>query len=287
MDMQFNVGQGVRFGIDVKKNVSFGFDIGGYSPAPTPPTPPTPSTDYAPFTLHPVIIQGTSGTFFAPTETPYGVADKLVTYNNGVAYYTTGNNGVNTPGPLTIPDPRVTRIPAKSLAIIMYRSAKTFTASGYTLLADSQVMSTSEIPMQQLSVYQKSILPTETAGSLTVSQTDNARLDIINAIISGNNVTLTLVDNALVASVPYTPPAKTAKRRLYIVSSINAKNSDTKTPYFNLGVSGLGMRSDGFNRLKVYYDYDPTVNLTPTLTYSNDYTANSLALMTFDVDGTF
>lgn len=271
MDMEFQVGQ----------SVTFGFDIGGSAPA-----PPAPSTDYAPFTLHPVIIQGTSGTFFAPTETPFGVADKIVTYNNGVAYYTTGNNGASATR-LTIPDPRVTCIPAKSLAIIMYRSEKTFTASGYTLLADSQVMSTSDVPMQQLSVYQKSILPNETAGSLTVSQTDDARLDIINAIISGNNVTLTLVDNALVESVPYTPPAKTTKRRLYIVSSINAKNSDTKTPLFDLSVSGLAMRSDGFNRLKVYYDYNPTANLTPTLTYSNDYIANSLALMTFDVDGTF
>lgn len=285
MDMQFQIGQGVRFGIDVKKNVSFGFDIGGYSPAPTPPTPPTPSTDYVPFTLSPVIIQGTSGTFFAPTATPFGVADRVVTYVNGIAYYTTGNKGAATPGPLTIPDPRVTFLPAKSLAIIMYRSAKTFTGSGYTLLADSQVMSTSGTPMQQVSVYQKSILPTETAGSLTVSQTDDARLDIVNAIIAGSNVTLTLVDNALVASVPYTPPAKTAKRRLYIVSCINA-GSDSITPLFDLGVSGLDMRSGGFNRLKVYYDYDPTVNLTPTLTYSN-YTANSLALMTFDVDGTF
>jgi hypothetical protein len=284
MDMQFNVGQGVRFGIDVKKNVSFGFDIGGYSPAPTPPTPPTPSTDYAPFTLHPVTIQGTSGTFFAPTATPFGIANKVVSYDNGVAYYTTGNNGAAATT-LTLGDPRTTRIAAKSLAIIMYRSAKTFTASGYTLLADSQVMSTSGTPMQQVSVYQKSILPNDTAGSLTVSQTDNARLDIINAIIAGSNVTLTLVDNALVASVPYTPPAKTSKRRLYIVSCFFA-GSDDITPLFDLSVSGLAMRSDGFNRLKVYYDYDPTVNLTPTLTYSN-YAANSLALMTFDVDGTF
>lgn len=270
MDMEFQVGQ----------SVTFGFDIGGSAPA-----PPTPSTDYAPFTLSPVIIQGTSGTFFAPTATPFGIANKVISYDNGVAYYTTGNNGAATPGPLTVPDPRVTFLPAKSLAIIMYRSAKTFTGSGYTLLADSQVMSTSDTTMQQVSVYQKPILPTETAGSLTVSQTDDARLDIINAIIAGSNVTLTLVDNALVASVPYTPPAKTSKRRLYIVSCFFA-GSDNITPLFDLSVSGLAMQSVGFNRLKVYYDYDPTVNLTPTLTYSN-YAANSLALMTFDVDGTF
>lgn len=272
MDMEFQVGQ----------SVTFGFDIGGSAPA-----PPAPSTDYAPFTLSPVIIQGTSGTFFAPTATPFGIADKVITYDNGVAYYMTGNNGAAATT-ITLADPRATRIAAKSLAIIMYRSAKTFTASGYTLLADSQVMSTSGTPMQQVSVYQKSILPTETVGSLTVSQTDNARLDIINAIIAGSNVTLTLVDNALVASVPYTPPTKTAKRRLYIVSCINANNSgDGITPFFDLGVSGLSMRGGGFNRLKVYYDYDLTANLTPTLTYSDNYIANSIALMTFDVDGTF
>lgn len=282
MDMQFQVGKSVAFGLDVKQSVQFGFDIGGSAPA-----PPAPSTDYVPFTPSPVIIQGTSGTFFAPTATPFGVADKVISYDNGVAYYTTGNNGAAATT-ITLADPRATCIAAKSLAIIMYRSAKTFTASGYTLLADSQVMSTSDTPMQQVSVYQKSMLPTETAGSLTVSQTDDARLDIVNAIIAGSNVTLTLVDNALVASVPYTPPAKTAKRRLYIVSSINANNSgDGITPTFDLSASGLAMRSGGFNRLKVYYDYDPTVNLTPTLTFSSDYTANSIALMTFDVDGTF
>ena len=61
MDMEFQVGQ----------SVTFGFDIGGSAPA-----PPTPSTDYAPFTLSPVIIQGTSGTFFAPTATPFGIATR-------------------------------------------------------------------------------------------------------------------------------------------------------------------------------------------------------------------
>lgn len=62
MDMEFQVGQ----------SVTFGFDIGGSAPA--PPAPPAPSTDYVPFTLSPVIIQGTSGTFFAPTATPFGIA---------------------------------------------------------------------------------------------------------------------------------------------------------------------------------------------------------------------
>lgn len=281
MDMQFQVGQGVRFGIDVKKNVSFGFDVGGSAPAP-PPTP-VPSGEVLYGTSDYVLAE--SGTF--ADNVLFGDALEAISYDNGVAYYTTGNNGAAATT-LTLADQRATPIAAKSLAIIMYRSAKTFTASGYTLLADSQVMSTSDIPMQQVSVYQKSMLPTETAGSLTVSQTDNARLDIVNAIIAGSNVTLTLVDNALVASVPYTPSAKTAKRRLYIVSSVTANNSgDGITPFFDLSVSGLSMRSGGFNRLKVYYDFDPTVNLTPTLTFSSDYIANSIALMTFDVDGTF
>lgn len=270
MDMEFQVGQ----------SVTFGFDVGGSAPAP-PPTP-VPSGEVLYGMIDYALAQ--SGVF--ADNILFGDALEVISYDNGVAYYTTGNNGAAATT-LTLANPSTTLIAAKSLAIIMYRSAKTFTASGYTLLADSQVMSTSDIPMQQVSVYQKSILPTETAGSLTASQTDDARLDIVNAIIAGSNVTLTLVDNALVASVPYTPPAKTAKRRLYIVSSVNANNSgDGITPLFDLSVSGLDMRSGGFNRLKVYYDYDPTVNLTPTLTYSY-YTANSLALMTFDVDGTF
>lgn len=269
MDMEFQVGQ----------SVTFGFDVGGSAPAP-PPTP-VPSGEVLYGTSDYVLAE--SGTF--ADNVLFGDVSEVISYDNGVAYYTTGNNGAAATT-LTLANPRTTLIAAKSLAIIMYRSAKTFTASGYTLLADSQVISASDVPMQQVSVYQKSILPAETAGSLTVSQTDNARLDIVNAIIAGSNVTLTLVDNALVASVPYTPPSKTAKRRLYIVSCTRA-GSDSITPLFDLGVSGLDMRSGGFNRLKVYYDFDPTVNLTPTLTFSSDYIANSIALMTFDVDGTF
>lgn len=38
MDMQFKVGQSVRFGFDVKKGVSFGFDVGGGYIPPEPET---------------------------------------------------------------------------------------------------------------------------------------------------------------------------------------------------------------------------------------------------------
>lgn len=50
MDMQFKVGQSVRFGFDVKKGVSFGFDIGGGGAPPEPET----STPFISGTMTPV-----------------------------------------------------------------------------------------------------------------------------------------------------------------------------------------------------------------------------------------
>lgn len=76
------------------------------------------------------------------------------------------------------------------------------------------------------------------------------------------------------------------------MSSFYAVNDKPNNPMLALSATGLDMRSDGFNRLKVWYDYDPTINITPTLdkdtTVSSDsYETNSAILLTFDIDGTF
>ena len=273
MEMQFEIWRGVELA----------FDFGGsYQPEPEP------SSGGTVFTNHPVAIAKTYGHFQKPIVTPYGLAYETVQYNHGVGYYKTGKNGAEATS-VTLASPGKTMVDATSLAIMMYRSEKTFSADGYSLVADSDV--TQDGSTQRVSVYKKAFAANDVLDELTVSQASTVRLDILNAVLSGSNITLTLVDNALVAELPYSPPAKTGKRRLYVMSAAYAVDNPN-TPSLTLNATGLTMQSDGFNRLKVWYDYDPTINVTPTLdrdtTVSSDsYVTNSAVLLTFDIDGTF
>lgn len=246
-------------------------------------------------TTNPVAIAKTYGYFQPPIATPCGLAYEAVQYNHGVRYYQTGNNGAAATS-ATLVSPGKTVIDATSLAITMYRSEKTFSIDGYSLIADSNAMCPGE-SYQQITVYKKDFSADSVLDSLTISQTENTRgdvnrLDILNVILAGNNITLTLIDNALVAELPYSPPIKTGKRRLYVMSSFYANNNNQNDPIYTLSATGLDMQSDGFSRLKVWYDYNPTINITPILdkdtTVSSDsYDMNSAVLLTFDIDGTF
>ena len=246
-------------------------------------------------TTRSVAIAKTYGHFQPPIATPCGLAYEAVQYNHGVGYYKTGKNGAAATS-ITLVSPGKTVVDATSLAIIMYRSEKTFSIDGYSLVIDSNAMCPGE-SYQQITVYKKNFTADSALDSLTISQTENThgdvnRLDILNVILAGSNITLTLVDNALVAELPYLPPAKTGKRRLYVMSSFYAINDKPNNPILTLSATGLNMQSDGFNRLKVWYDYDPTINITPILdkdtTVSSDsYEMNSTVLLTFDIDGTF
>lgn len=253
------------------------------------------SYNIIPITDHPVAIAKTYGYFQPPIATPCGLAYEAVWYNHGVGYYKTGKNGAAATS-VTLVSPGKTVVDAMSLAIIMYRSEKTFSIDGYSLVADSNAMCPGE-SYQQITVYKKDFTADSALDSLTISQTENThddanRLDILNVILAGSNITLTLVDNALVAELPYLPPAKTGKRRLYVMSSFYAINDKPDNPMLTLSATGLDMQSDGFNRLKVWYDYNPTISITPILdkdtTVSSDsYETNSAVLLTFDIDGTF
>ena len=273
MEMRFSVGSGV----------TFGFSTGGsYQPEPV-------SDGRTPFGS-PVVTDKGFGKFHVPENTPFGLPIIIINYTNGVGYYKTGNNGAAATS-ITLASPGKTNVNATSLAIMMYRSTKTFSVDGYSLVTDSNVIQMSGY-YQQISAYKKTLVANDIADSLTVSQTDSVRLDILNVILSGSNITFTLVDNALVASLPYTPPAKTGKRRLYVMSSALAVNDNEVDPTITLSAAGLAMQSGGFNRLKIWYDYDQTVDVTPTLIRDtsvspDSYTANSAVLLTFDVEGSF
>ena len=68
MDMQFQVGQSVTFGLNVKQDVSFVFDVGGSAPA--PPAPPAPQSPGIVFG-NPIVTDSGYGHYFKPEPTPF------------------------------------------------------------------------------------------------------------------------------------------------------------------------------------------------------------------------
>lgn len=90
-------------------------------------------------TTRPVAIAKTYGYFQSPITTPCGLAYEAVQYNHGVGYYKTGKNGAAATS-VTLVSPGKTVVDATSLAIVMYRSEKTFSIDGYSLVADSNAM---------------------------------------------------------------------------------------------------------------------------------------------------
>jgi hypothetical protein len=68
MDMHFQVGHGVTFGLDIKQSVQFGFDVGGG--APTPPTPPAPQYNVVVFG-NPIATDNGFGHYLKPEPTPF------------------------------------------------------------------------------------------------------------------------------------------------------------------------------------------------------------------------
>lgn len=68
MNMQFQVGKSVTFGLNVKQDVSFGFDVGGSAPA--PPTPPAPQSNVVVFG-NPIATDRGYGHYFKPEPTPF------------------------------------------------------------------------------------------------------------------------------------------------------------------------------------------------------------------------
>lgn len=259
MDFVFQIGGSI--GMD--------FSLGGSAPQPAPEASGTP---YG--------FPAISIAECAPAVTPYGLLPLSVSHGFGGGM--TGTNGSAATSKSLAP--YAINQTAKLLAIIMHRSAITFSGDGYSMLAATPAAPTLN---QQVTIYQKSVTAGDDSGSLSVSQTVNERLEIALAMIVGANVTLTPVDNLVLSSMPYTPTAKTGKRRLYIVSSELA-STDGSTLAITVSAAGLNMESLESQRLSIWYDWQPDIDVTPTFSYyDGNYTEDRAVFMSFDVTGDF
>ena len=171
--------------------------------------------------------------------------------------------------------------PCLLVAAVMHRDETvSISGDGWTKVVDSQAAVNSGGTISQwITVWTKQVQ----AGShsVTVTQSSEARMSL-KAIALYQAASLTLVDNTVLASVPYTPAAKTGKRRLYALSSIIAA---TDTIAVTASYSGIDLRSANEISFSAFYDYEPDVSAVPSFSfYSSSYNANSMNALVFDIE---
>lgn len=164
----------------------------------------------------------------------------------------------------------------------MHRDTVSIEGDGWTKVVDSQSAIDTDIN-QQITVWTKHV----SAGqySITVNQDSSVRLSV-KSIMLYNASDITLIDNTVLASVPYTPAAKTGKRRLYLLSSVYGPSSSSTSSYsITATYSGIDLKSANELRFSAFYDYEPDVNAVPSFSYySSSYTANSMNALVFDIE---
>ena len=175
--------------------------------------------------------------------------------------------------------PTVT-VPCLLVIAAMHRDTVSIEGDGWTKVVDSQTAIGTDIN-QQITVWTKHAL----AGqySITVNQTSSVRLSV-KSIMLYNASDITLIDNTVLASVPYTPAAKTGKRRLYLLSSVYASTASDPPNAVTATYSGIDLKSANELRFSAFYDYEPDVIAVPSFSVSISYTANSMNALVFDIE---
>ena len=179
----------------------------------------------------------------------------------------------------------VTATPAVScllVATVMHRDTVSIEVDGWTKVVDSQTTLGTNIS-QQITVWTKSV----SAGthSVTVTQSSEVRLSLkLIALYQASS--LTLVDNTALASVPYTPAAKTGKRRLYLLSSVYASSASDPPNSVTTTYSGIDLKSANELRFSAFYDYNTESSAVPSFSYqdTSNYSANSMNALVFDIE---
>lgn len=181
----------------------------------------------------------------------------------------------------------VTATPTAScllVAAVMHRDETvSISGDGWTKVVDSQAANLDGSYNQWITVWTKPVA----AGShsVTFTQASEVRMSLkLFALYQA--ASLKLIDNTVLASVPYTPAAKNGKRRLYLLSSVNGVASSSASDYaITSTYSGIDLRSANENRFSAFYDYEPDVSAVPSFSfYSSGYYANSMNALVFDIE---
>lgn len=183
----------------------------------------------------------------------------------------------------------VTATPTAScylLAEVMYRGENmTITGEGWTEIAKATFSGGEENDPQTLVVYGKKVK----AGTYEVTATQDTSLRMnLKLIALYDAKSVSVVEKKVIAKYPYTPPANTGKRRLYL-ATFYWINTQTNTHFKPIEAGELDLKTAGTTRTFAHYDWQPELGITPTfdvdegLNYSTDH-PNTDAIITLDIE---
>lgn len=260
MDMKFQVGKSVAFGLDVKQSVTFGFDLGG-SYVPPEPEPEIPQEVYLYTDSAPAVTIGE-----AEDVKPWDFWD-IWSSNEEDAKSTATINVTPSMNCLL-------------MVAVMHRGTVTIAGDGWTKVVTSQPALDNGAGVQWITVWTKNV----PAGSysVTVNQSQSARMGLKVIAFYSDNVSVSIAEDHAIAAFPYTPTAKTGKRRLYLLSSVWTTSGSTAIQATSYG--NLDLQLSYGVRFTMCWDYLPEIAITPTFTYVANYDTNSANSLVLDID---
>ena len=250
MDMEFQVGQ----------SVTFGFDLGG-SYVPPEPEPEIPQEVYLYTDSAPAVTIGE-----AEDVKPWDFWD-IWSSNEEDAKSTATINVTPSMNCLL-------------MVAVMHRGTVTIAGDGWTKVVTSQPALDNGAGVQWITVWTKNV----PAGSysVTVNQSQSARMGLKVIAFYSDNVSVSIAEDHAIAAFPYTPTAKTGKRRLYLLSSVWTTSGSTAIQATSYG--NLDLQLSYGVRFTMCWDYLPEIAITPTFTYVSSYGTNSANSLVLDID---
>lgn len=260
MDMKFQVGKSVAFGLDVRQSVTFGFDLGG-SYVPPEPEPEIPQEVYLYTDSAPAVTIGE-----AEDVKPWDFWD-IWSSNEEDAKSTATINVTPSMNCLL-------------MVAVMHRETVTIAGDGWTKVVTSQPALDNGAGVQWITVWTKNV----PAGSysVTVNQSQRVRMGLKVIAFYSDNVSVSIAEDHAIAAFPYTPTAKTGKRRLYLLSSVWTTSGSTAIQATSYG--NLDLQLSYGVRFTMCWDYLPEIAITPTFTYASSYGTNSANSLALDID---
>lgn len=165
------------------------------------------------------------------------------------------------------------------LACVMHRAENvSITGDGWTKIVDSVPATTGST--QWITVWGKHIQHGQ--HEVTVEQPESARMNLKVIALYGASA-VTVVTNSLINDDPYTPPASTGKRRLYLISNIFASDSDVT--YIATDIGELDLRVANEKRFVAFYCYEPDKLATLKFDYVlGDFQAGAQNILILDIE---
>lgn len=243
-----------NFVFRIEDDVSLGFETGGAAPAPSSANPVN-ATLFSKSAGNPII---------------------LLASIDGWYYVQDNNNNEKTTTTQTI----YTGNNMYLIAAVMYRGSNvTIAEEGWEKIVDSEVAST-QASTQKIAVYGRQA--TEGRYNVTVTQNTSVRMGLKLIAIAGASG-VSVVNNILIPSFPYTAPNTTGKRRLYLASSVYALSPPTEPTTIKTTDENLWKAEE--LRFTAFYDSRKNVeNASAFITNLDSYNTNTINFITLDIE---